>query len=159
MTTRLSATFVGPGADSPNKTKGKTVPPMPSHWIFERDGHPSGHAYFCWWPLPHFLHHLFCSISFGHSNMRDVWKNSYPDCSTERWEKVRMELRERLEHINLMVRFSSVSISILWVLTTISGLGCFDPGCNDGIRHHRASHQRNTTVYGSSPLLHLLSSY
>jgi len=115
MSTMSSDTIVGPGTrclcnhKAQDKKEGNQVPKMPSHWVFERDRHPPGHAYFCWWPFFHFLHHLFCAISFGHSNLYHVWELSYPGCSTELWEHGRDLQRERMEHINIMVRFPSES--------------------------------------------------
>lgn len=81
------------------------VPEIPPHWVFERENHPTGHSYFCWRPFTHFLHHLFCAIGFGHSSMHTVWENAHPDCPVEIWEAGRNLVRERMQHINIVVRF------------------------------------------------------
>jgi hypothetical protein len=83
------------------------LPAIPPHWIFERDGHPSRHTYFCWWPFFHFLHHLFCVIGLGHASLHDVWEMTYLDCPAEVWERWRDTVRARLEHTNIVVRFSA----------------------------------------------------
>jgi hypothetical protein len=88
------------------KTEDPHIPEIPSHWIFKRDKHPVGHAYFCWSPFLHFLHHLFCVIGLGHASLHEVWKTCHPGCSDEVWEHGRDRLRERLEHINIVVRLS-----------------------------------------------------
>jgi len=84
------------------KARKNPIPEIPSHWIFERDGHPSKHTYFCWSPFMHFLHHLFCVIGLGHASLHHVWEDSHPDCSAEVWEHGRDMLRERLQHINIV---------------------------------------------------------
>jgi len=88
-----------------DKAQGNFIPEMPSHWIFERDGHLPAHSYFCWSPFFHLLHHLLCVIGFGHGSLYHVWEVSHPDCPVEVWESGRDSLRERLQHINVMVCF------------------------------------------------------
>lgn len=77
---------------------------MPSHWVFKRDNPTPKDAYSFWQYLWHIPHQFFCVISLGHGSLRDVWSGSYPGCPIEVWKEGRNELRERLEHINLVVR-------------------------------------------------------
>ena len=133
-----------------------TIPP---HWIFERDGHPPEHPYFCWWPLFHCIYHISCVISFGHANLYRVWEVSHPNCSDEVWEQAATLLRERLAHVNIVVRLSAVSMSTLWVLTAISGLGWFAPDCKRGVLYHRSPWDLDTTIYETGALLHFRSIY
>ena len=79
-------------------------PPMPHHWVFKRDKH-SDHWFFCWRPFAHFVYRVFCVIGLGHTDLKTVWETSYPGCPVEGWEAGRDSLRERLEHVNLVVRF------------------------------------------------------
>lgn len=110
MTTMSSDTMVGSEINFPSNRNGKAqehlVPEIPSHWIFDRDGHLSNHSYFCWGPPIHCLYHLLCVISFGHASLYQVWESTYPDCPVEVWEHGRDMLRERIQHINIVVRFS-----------------------------------------------------
>ena len=85
-----------------HKSEDAQIPEIPSHWVFGGGGDSSKH--FCWRPFTHFLHHLFCVIGLGHASLHSVWKDSYPGCPDEVWEKGRDRLRERLEHINIVVR-------------------------------------------------------
>lgn len=84
------------------KARKPLIPPVPLHWIFERDGHSKYHGHFCWRPFTHFLHHLFCVIGLGHASLNAVWERCYEDCPDEVWEHFRDELRERMEHINVV---------------------------------------------------------
>jgi len=90
-----------------HNAQGNSVPELPPHWIFKRDEHPLKHTDFCWWPFFHFLHHLFCVIGLGHASLHYVWEVSYPGCPAEVWGPWRDTLRERLQHINIVVRFSA----------------------------------------------------
>lgn len=90
--------------ESIHKTHENSVPEIPPHWIFEREGYPSNHTDFCWWPISHFLHHAFCAIGFGHTSLPDVWKVCHPDCLPEVWERERETTRDRLQHVNIVVR-------------------------------------------------------
>ena len=87
-----------------HETEENIVPEIPSHWLFKRDNHPLNHTYFCWRPFMHFLHHLFCAIGFGHASLHTVWEKAHPDTPDKIWEAGRDLLRERLEHINIVVR-------------------------------------------------------
>ena len=104
LTTRAMSlhTAPQPGTGVGSSDKADPNPPkLPPHWNF---GGEEGHTYFCWWPFFHCLHHLLCVIGFGHASLVDLWKVTHPKCSSEVWEHGRDLLRERMEHINLVVR-------------------------------------------------------
>ena len=87
-----------------HEPKKNVVPEMPPHWVFERDKHPE-HWYSSYWHLfTHFLYRTFCVIGLGHADLETVWETTHPDCPVEIWEAGRNSLRERLEHVNLVVR-------------------------------------------------------
>ena len=134
-----------------HKTENSHIPEIPSHWIFKRDKHPVEHPYFCWSPFTHFLHHLFCVIGLGHASLHQVWKMCHPGCPDDVWENGRDRLRERLEHINIVVR---VVQSFSFPFIEMSGLGWFAPFCHDGVLHHRSSWGwENITVHDNWPVL------
>ena len=154
------------GQEVQEKVQENTIPEIPPHWIFERNGHPTNHLYFCWWPLLHCIYHISCVISFGHASLYPIWEVSHQNCSAEVWEHARTLLRERLAHVNIVVRLSAVSMSTLWVLTAISGLGWFAPGCKHGVLYHkppwdlsRSPWAPDTAIYKTGPLLHSRSIY
>lgn len=134
------------------KARKTQVPPVPLHWIFERDGHSKYHGHFCWRPFTHSLYHLFCVIGLGHASLHAVWEECYEGCSDRDWEHFRDELRERLEHTNLVVR--SPSITVFLVVTTFHDLGWFTHFCDGSILHYRPPCGREVVaLYEYSPLL------
>jgi len=104
-----------------HKQKETIVPEMPSHWVFERDEH-SKHWYLSWHRFAHFLYRVFCVIGLGHADLKTVWVTTHPNCPVEIWEAGRNSLRERLEHVNLVVRFRRAIYQRLLVLIVMSGL-------------------------------------
>ena len=73
----------------------------PPHWTFEGGKYPSFvPLHWVLWALFQFL----CLVSFGQKNLRHVWAACYRGCSKEVWEKKRGAMRERVQHINIVVR-------------------------------------------------------
>ena len=83
---------------------GGGIPDVPPHWMFERDG---GRSVFPGRPFVHFLYQFFCVIGFGYPSPRDFWEVSYPGCPVEVVERARDKLRQRFEHVNIVVRCQS----------------------------------------------------
>ena len=150
----MSETVAAQGARSPSDTKQKEndLPNMPPHWVFERGRHPD-HWFLCWRPLAHFIYRVFCVIGLGHSDLGIVWKASHPKCPVETWEAGRDSLRERIQHINVVVRSRWSPGSVSLVLTTISGLGWFALYCDGSILHDGSSWElENIAIYTDRPL-------
>ena len=85
----------------PSKRPKRPVPRIESHWTFEDGGYPT------FPPLRLVLRVIFqflCLISFGHKNLGPIWAACYRGCEEEDWNKRRDAIRERLEHVNVVVR-------------------------------------------------------
>ena len=72
------------------------IPDLPPHWDFGGDVHP---IYASWNPIL-FIHQLLCIISFGCASLQTVWDKIHsPD-----WRALRESGKDRLQHINVVVR-------------------------------------------------------
>ena len=73
----------------------------PPHWTFGRGGYPT---FFLLHSVLRALFQFLCLISFGHKNLKPIWAVCYRGCKEEDWEKKRDAIRERLQHVNVVVR-------------------------------------------------------
>ena len=85
----------------------------PPHWDFGGELHPTFASLNANPTL--LIHQVFCFISFGCANLQTVWERSH---SKSAWQEVRTTVKDRLEHINVVVRLpqpneSAVSVNSL----------------------------------------------
>ena len=105
LTTRTMQSTTRLLSNDDEQKSNPSVPNMPPHWVFEREGCTSPHTHFCWWPPFHFFHHLICVISWGHGSLVPVWEVSYPGCPPKDWKDERELVGGRLGQVNIVVRF------------------------------------------------------
>lgn len=82
------------------------IPNLPEHWNFGGEIHPIQAPR----NLTLFIHQLLCVLSFGYANLQTVWKKSH----TSAWRTTRDDMRDRLQHINIMVRLPRPSSEIFF---------------------------------------------
>ena len=88
------------------KVEGDQTPDeMPPHWVFKRDKDMSKNSPFHWRSLVYDLHKVLCVFGFGHASLRDVWVMTHPKCRLEVVDRTKNKLRQRLEHVNIVVRY------------------------------------------------------
>lgn len=70
------------------------APELPPHWKFgeQTGGHFSAN------PIT-LLCQLFCVVGFGRPDLEGVWKRSHED-----WVELRREVKDRLHHVDIVVR-------------------------------------------------------
>ena len=79
---------------------------------------------------------MLCAVALGHDDLGIIWENSHPGVPVEVWEHGRDSLRERIEHVNLVVRFGwSLDERLQVVLIAMPDLGWFAPRCDGGVLH------------------------
>lgn len=83
--------------DLPDDEKSVEVPALPPHWDFGGEVHP---IQLSTNPIM-FLHQYFCAISFGCASVQTVWRKSH----TSEWRDMRDGIKDRLQHMNLVVSF------------------------------------------------------
>ena len=78
--------------------KNVLMPDLPEHWKFGKGIDPI--------EIPQnprlFIHRSLCLISFGCGNLQAVWERSH----TSAWRTTRKDMKERLQHVNVVVRLS-----------------------------------------------------
>ena len=75
-----------------------SIPELPDHWDFGGEVHPTQVSR----GTPLLVHRLFCIIGFGYVNLQTVWERSH----TSAWRGVRNDMKDRTQHINIVVCLS-----------------------------------------------------
>jgi len=83
------------------------VPELPEHWDFGGEIDP---LQVPWNPLK-LIPRILCLISFGHATLDTIWESSHKGT----WRATTTEVKERLDQVNVMVRFSWPSKSFIGV--------------------------------------------
>ena len=105
-----------PAYPTPDEGKGDTgIPSIPSYWQYDTNRRAS------FFPglrrLVFLVFRFLCLIAFGAGNLKKLWNACYPnpqDKESEEkrekaWESEATRVKERLEHLNLVVRPPSVN--------------------------------------------------
>ena len=121
------------------KVEGDHTPnEMPPHWVFKRDKDTSKifppHLH----SLVYGLHKVLCVFGFGHSNLRDVWEMTHPKCRVEVVDRTKDKLRQRLEHVNIVVCYQYFDRWVL-IFTEMSRIGWFALYCDGRFLYHGSS--------------------
>ena len=66
-----------------------------------------------WWTFKKgsyltFIYGLLCVIGTGHTSLVPIWRVVHPNCTTEDWKEVRDSMKQRFEHINILVRLCEI---------------------------------------------------
>ena len=83
------------------------IPDLPEHWNFGGEMHPIQAPR----NLTLSIHQLLCVLSFGYANLQTVWKKSHASA----WRTTRDDMRDILQHLNIMVRLPRPSETFIGV--------------------------------------------
>jgi len=90
-------------------TNGDEIPPLPPHWIFDGEQDSPNYTGSLAQKVVLNFHRTLCLVSFGGTGLRQIWERSHTmDSGT--WEEGRNSLRERIQHTNIVVRFSCFGV-------------------------------------------------
>jgi len=81
----------------PPNDDNELIPPLPEHWDFGGERHPTQVP----WSRPTMIiHRLLCIIAFGCASLQTVWERTH----TSAWKVTRVDMKDRIQHVNVVVR-------------------------------------------------------